>query len=112
MEWYWRGESEVLREKHYTALVVAEWMGMERWWNDTDRGKSEVLREKHYTALVVAEWMGMERWWNDTDRGKSKYCYKILSQWHFTHHKSHMEVLTGRFPAPIKVRPWQFHDGT
>jgi hypothetical protein len=26
-------------EKHYTALVVGELMGMERWWNDTDRGK-------------------------------------------------------------------------
>jgi hypothetical protein len=31
-------ETEVLGEKHYTALVVGEWMGMERWWNDTDRG--------------------------------------------------------------------------
>jgi hypothetical protein len=29
------GETEVLGEKHYTALVVGEWMGMERWWNDT-----------------------------------------------------------------------------
>jgi hypothetical protein len=27
-----------LGEKHYTALVVGEWMGMERWWNGTDRG--------------------------------------------------------------------------
>jgi hypothetical protein len=70
-------------------------MGMEHWWNDTDRGnwstgretlysvggrwmngygalvewfwqgKTEVLGEKHYTELVVGEWMGMEHWWND-----------------------------------------------
>jgi hypothetical protein len=31
------GETEVLGEKHYTALVVDEWMSMEHWWNDTDR---------------------------------------------------------------------------
>ena len=39
VEWYWQGKTEVLREKHYTALVVDEWMSMEQWWNDTDRGK-------------------------------------------------------------------------
>ena len=39
VEWYWQGKTEVLREKHYTAWVVGEWMGMEHWWNDTDRGK-------------------------------------------------------------------------
>ena len=33
------GDTEVLGEKHYSALVVDEWMGMEHWWNDTDRGK-------------------------------------------------------------------------
>jgi len=31
------GEIEVLGEKHYTASVVDEWMGMEHWWNDTGR---------------------------------------------------------------------------
>jgi hypothetical protein len=43
--WVWNvggmiltGETEVLGEKHYTALVVGEWMGMERWWIATDRG--------------------------------------------------------------------------
>jgi len=24
-------------EKHYTAWVVDGWMGMEEWWNGTDR---------------------------------------------------------------------------
>jgi len=92
-------ETEVLREKHYTASVVDEWMSMEHWWNDTDRGnwstgrktlfnvggswmneygffggmiltgETEVLGEKHYTALVVVEWMTMDILWNDTDRG-------------------------------------------
>ena len=31
-------ETEVLGEKHYTVWVVDGWMGMEQWWNDTDRG--------------------------------------------------------------------------
>jgi len=31
------GETEVLGEKHYTALVVDELMGVEHWLNDTDR---------------------------------------------------------------------------
>jgi len=33
------GETEVLGEKHYTLWVVDGWMGMEQWWNGTDRGK-------------------------------------------------------------------------
>jgi len=47
-EWVWSiggmvltGETEVLGEKHYTALVVYEWMSMEHWWNDTDIGKQK-----------------------------------------------------------------------
>jgi hypothetical protein len=32
------GETEVLGEKHYTALVVDVWMSMEHWWNDTYKG--------------------------------------------------------------------------
>jgi len=103
VEWYWQGKTEVLGEKHYIVWVVGEWMGMEHWWNGTDRenwstgretlysvggrwmngygalvewywqGKTEVLGEKHYIAWVVGEWMGMEHWWNDTDRGRLKY---------------------------------------
>jgi len=38
VEWYWQGKCEVLREKHYIAWVVGEWMGMGQWWNGTDRG--------------------------------------------------------------------------
>jgi len=33
------GKTEVLGEKHYIAWVVGEWMGMEHWWNGTDKGK-------------------------------------------------------------------------
>jgi hypothetical protein len=33
----------------------------------------------------------MEHWWNEIDRGKTKYSGKILSQYHFVHHKSHMD---------------------
>jgi hypothetical protein len=29
----------VLGEKHYIAWVVVGGIGMEHWWNDTDRGK-------------------------------------------------------------------------
>ena len=49
-EWVWSiggmvltGETEVLGEKHYIVWVVGEWMGMEHWWNDTDRGKLNYL---------------------------------------------------------------------
>ena len=33
------GETEVLGEKYYIAWVVVEWMGVELWWNGTDRGE-------------------------------------------------------------------------
>ena len=39
VEWYWQGKTEVLGEKYYLAWVVGEWMGMEFWWNGTDKGK-------------------------------------------------------------------------
>jgi hypothetical protein len=29
--------------------------------------------------------------WNDTDRGKPKNSERNLSQYHFFHHKSHMD---------------------
>jgi hypothetical protein len=32
-----------------------------------------------------------EPWWNDIDRRKPKISEQILSQYHFVHHKSHME---------------------
>jgi hypothetical protein len=35
----------------------------------------------------------MEHRWNETDRGKPKYLGKNLSQYHFVHHKSHMDVV-------------------
>jgi hypothetical protein len=46
-------------------------MGMERWWNDTDRGNWSAGRETLYS--VGGRWMnGVEHWWNDTDRGQPK----------------------------------------
>jgi hypothetical protein len=33
----------------------------------------------------------MERRWNETDRGKPQYFGKNLSQYHFFHHKYHMD---------------------
>jgi len=39
VEWYWQGTTEVLGEEHFTAWVVDGWIGIEQWWNDTDRGK-------------------------------------------------------------------------
>jgi hypothetical protein len=32
-----------------------------------------------------------EHRWSETDRGKLKYSGINLSQWHFVHHKSHMD---------------------
>ena len=39
VQWYWQGNTEVLGENHYSAWVVDGRMGMEQWWNDTDRRK-------------------------------------------------------------------------
>jgi hypothetical protein len=36
--------------------------------------------------------MNMEQWWNDIDKEKLKDSEKNVSQCHFVHHKSHMEV--------------------
>jgi hypothetical protein len=33
----------------------------------------------------------IEHRWNEIDRGKPKYSEKNLSQFHFVHHKSHMD---------------------
>jgi hypothetical protein len=33
----------------------------------------------------------MEHRWNEIERGKPKYSEKNLSQFHFVHHKSHMD---------------------
>jgi len=104
VEWYWQGETEVLGGKYYIVWEVGEWIGMEQWWNGTDRGKVSTMREilfcvcgrwmnlygamvelywqgktevlggKHYIMCVVVEWIGMEQLWNGTDRGKQKYC--------------------------------------
>jgi hypothetical protein len=41
----------------------------------------------------------MEQWWNDTDRRKLKYLHINMSQYHFVHQKSHME-LPGIEPGP------------
>jgi len=35
--------------------------------------------------------MSIKHWWEDIDRGMRKYLEKNLSQWHFVHHKSHMD---------------------
>jgi hypothetical protein len=34
----------------------------------------------------------MEHQWNEIDRGKPKYSAKNLSQCHFVHHKSHVDM--------------------
>jgi hypothetical protein len=33
----------------------------------------------------------MEHRWNEIDRGKPKYSGKNLSEYHFVHHKSHVD---------------------
>jgi len=48
-------ETEVLGEKHYTAWVVDGWMGMEQWWNGTDRGNRSAGRKTLYS--VGGSWM-------------------------------------------------------
>jgi len=54
VEWYWQGRTEVPGEKH-TAWAVGEWMGMEHWWNGTDRENWSTGRETLYS--VGGRWM-------------------------------------------------------
>ena len=65
VEWYWQGKTEVLGEKHYLVWVVGEWMGMECWWNGTDRARQKCSRKNlsqchfvHYNCHM--EWPGIE----------------------------------------------------
>ena len=84
-EWVWSiggmkltGETEVLGEKHYTALVVDGWMSMERWWNDIDRGNWSAGRKTLYSvggrwmnengALVEWYWQGKLKYWENTSQ--------------------------------------------
>jgi len=79
-EWIWNidgmiltGETEVLGEKHHTALVVVEWMSIEHWWNDTDRGNWSTGRKTWYSVggrwmneygfLVEWYWQGKVKCW-------------------------------------------------
>ena len=86
IEWVWRidgmiltGETEVLGKKHYTALVVDEWMSMEHCWNDPDRGNWGTRRKTLYS--VNGRWMNeygvlVEWYW----QGKMKYWEKSIIQ--------------------------------
>jgi hypothetical protein len=44
-----------------------------------------------YRAFVVDEWTSSELWWNNTDGESPQNSEKSLFQFHFVHHKSHME---------------------
>jgi hypothetical protein len=43
-----------------------------------------------FTPQVIIYERG-ESWWNDIDRRKLKNSEKTLSQYHFVHHRSHMD---------------------
>jgi len=94
-EWVWSiggmiltGETEVLGEKHYTALVVDEWMNMEHWWNGTDRGNWSGGRKtlysvggrwmNEYGALVEWYWQGKLKCW---EKSVSQCCCSYRA-WH------------------------------
>jgi hypothetical protein len=40
---------------------------------------------------MINERMNMEHWWNDTVGRRLKYSKKNVPQYHFTHHKFHMD---------------------
>jgi hypothetical protein len=41
--------------------------------------------------IIIAIFQIVDHRWNETDRGKPKCSRKKLSQFHFCHHKSHMD---------------------
>jgi hypothetical protein len=49
-------------------------------------------------------WLNVEQWWNDIGKGKRKNLEKSLSQYHFVHHKSHMDC-AGRIPDLCSEKP-------
>jgi hypothetical protein len=62
VRWVWSiggmtltGETEVLGEKHYTALVVDVWMSVEHWWNDTDRRKLKYWEKNLFQCLFAQQ---------------------------------------------------------
>ena len=57
VEWYWQGKTEVLGEKHYIVCVVGEWMGMEHWWNCTDRGNLKCWERNIQRGWEVNQWV-------------------------------------------------------
>ena len=106
VEWYWQRETEVLGEKHYTAWVVGEWMGMEHWWNDTDGGNRSTGREKLHSVggmiLTGVNWsIGRETlysvggWWMNG--------YGALVEWYW---QRETEVLGGKDYIAWVVSEW------
>ena len=69
------------------------------------------LRLRYLTTLSVAitsdidERMSMIRCWNDTDSVKPNYSERNLAQYHYVHHKSHMDWPGTEAESPPE--PWQ-----
>jgi hypothetical protein len=56
-------------------------------------GRTAALRliVQPYDVIFFVIFLVMEHRWNEIDRGSPKYSGKNLSQFHFVHHKSHMD---------------------
>jgi hypothetical protein len=68
-----------------------------------------VVAWKFWYHIVTDECMSLKCWWNDADRGKSNCSKKVPSQYHFVHHKSHVNWrcdLTHTFMATYPPEPW------
>ena len=77
VEWYWQGKTEVLGEKHYIVWVVGEWMGMEHWWNGTDRGKLKCWE----TNIIQCGWCTICLKKTDIWESHSCCCRPTFSAW-------------------------------
>jgi len=85
VEWYWQEETEILGGKHYTVWVVAGWMSMGQWWNDTDRRNLKYWQKNIIqSGWYLDEWVwsngGMILTGDNWSTGRKTW-YRLVGRW-------------------------------